>query len=246
MKKPLDTLYVLDFDRTLVDSSRLGHLLLDAVDKLGYDSTTLRRQLDEGKGQSLQLLTEVEKVTGSEQLCDLKNEFLRLTGAARLKKYSDGGFYEPGARYLLGAIPEGQRMVFTYGDDAEWQTWKLEAAGLTDQHYAITTEKDESGRPLPKPQLLEHMKQHDGTFAITSVTGDEPIIARSLIMIDDKPENLTNLPEGITGYLYYPERIQNECSAHKQEVYERFLAENPGVVRLTKLRKLLGRTSLTQ
>lgn len=240
----LEKLYVIDFDRTLVDSSRLGNILLDAVDSLGYDSLPLRQKLDEGRGKSLQLLAEVEKVVGSGRLTELKTAFLHGTSEARLKKYSDGGFFEPGARYLLGVLPEGQRMVFTYGDDADWQTWKLEAAGLTDQHYAITTEKGLDGRPLPKPRLLEHMKQNDGTFAVQSVRGDTPLIAKSLIMIDDKPENLTNLPDGVTGYLYYPGRVRKEYPVQKQEEYARFLEENPGVIRLTKLRKLLGRTSL--
>lgn len=244
-KEVLDTLYVLDFDRTLVDSSRLGHLLLDAVDVLKYDSTALRQRLDEGRGKSLQLLAEVEKTIGHEQLGELKTIFMDLAIAARVKKYGDGGFFEPGARYLLGAIPEGQRMVFTYGDDAQWQTWKLEAAGLTDQHYAITTQKDEHGKPLPKPQLLGNMKQDDGTFVMRSIKGDKAIVAKALIMIDDKPENLTGLPDGVTGYLYYPGRVMKEYSSQKQQHYEQFLMENPQIVRLQKLRKLLGQTSLS-
>lgn len=243
----LDKLYVLDFDRTLVDSTRLGILLLDAVDELGVDTTTLRKRLETERGNSLQLLDAVEEKIGTGRMDELRKRFIALSEKARTKKYKDGGFFEPGAHFLLGSIPSGHRMIFTYGDNEEWQAWKLEAAGLINQQYAITTERGEDGKPVPKPELLADMKQEDGTFAVSNIRGDQPILARELVMIDDKPENLTNLPAGITAHLYYPKRVKKDFRENhptKYEKHKRFIEQHPEVRRLKKLRHLFGRYAL--
>lgn len=240
----LDELYIIDFDRTLVDTDRLASLLVDAAREMGFEASGLRHQLSEKKHKSFDLLEAALEVVGQDAAENLKEKFLLLADVQRPKKYADGGFFEPGARHMLGSIPASNRVIFTYGVSGEWQAWKLEAAGLSDQQHEITTKTDENGVPVPKPQLLAAMYDVDnGYFQIPTLAATAPIRAKQIVMIDDKPANLRDLPEGVRAYLYYPKRVREHQTTHKRHEFETFLSENPEVSRLKRLRRLLGRTS---
>jgi beta-phosphoglucomutase-like phosphatase (HAD superfamily) len=237
----LEKLYILDFDRTLVDSTWLAQLLLNAVDEIGYDSSLLRESLEKEKGNSFQLLRAAREVVGSVNMAVLKEIFMKSSHDVCRREYEQGGFFEPGAHDIIETLPRGEWMIFTYGDDEQWQTWKLEAAGLGDEQYVIATERDETGAPVPKSELLTRMRGGDGVFTIQNVQKDgRQIRARSLTMVDDKPSNLLNLPEGVVGHLYYPERIEGAQTQDTRDEYMAFLNENrERVTRLKALRDIL-------
>ena len=97
----------------------------------------------------------------------------------------------------------------------------------------------EDGKPLPKPVLLAHM-WHDDHFEVASVhLGDTSLRAKKLIMIDDKYENLENLPEGVEGYLYITESIEEKLSDEKLQKVREFFVRNPNVKPLRQLDLLL-------
>lgn len=238
----LEELYVIDFDRTLVDSSRLGHLFLDALGECsGQDVAELHTRLDTERGNSFNVLSAAYDFIGlDEQLKKrVQEQFIETAEALRTTPKSRGGFFEKGAAELLELINPDHRMIFTYGTDERWQTLKLKAAGLYDQHHQITTEMGQDGKPLPKPVLLAHMWRDDH-FEVASVhLGDTPLRAKKLIMIDDKYENLENLPEGVEGYLYITELIEGKLSDEKLQKVREFFVRNPNVKPLRQLDLLL-------
>lgn len=238
----LSELYVIDFDRTLVDSSRLGHLFVNALGECsGQDVAELHTRLDTEKGNSFNVLSAAYDFIGlDEELKQhVEEKFIETSEALRTTPKNRGGFFEKGATQLLSLIEPDHRMIFTYGTDERWQTLKLKAAGLYDQHHQITTELGEGGKPLPKPVLLAHM-WHGDHFEVSSVhSGDTPLLAKKLVMIDDKYENLENLPEGVEGYLYITEQMEEKLSDEKLRDVREFFMRNPNVKSLRQLDLLL-------
>jgi beta-phosphoglucomutase-like phosphatase (HAD superfamily) len=240
--KMLEELFVIDFDRTLVDSSRLGHLFLDALGECSkVDMSELHARLDTEKGKSFNLLDAAYDVIGLDETLkgQVEKKFIETAEALRSTPKNRGGFFEKGALELLELLDPEQRMIFTYGSDERWQRLKLKAAGLYDQHHQITTEMGVDGKPVPKPVLLAHMWQGDH-FEVSSVhSGDTPLHAKKLVMIDDKYENLENLPDGVEGYLYITELMEQKLSEENLEKVREFFKRNPTVRPLRQLDLLM-------
>lgn len=261
-EKILEKLYVLDFDRTLVDSTRLAELLLVAMDMCGYGDLVQKLSSIEttSRGSSFSPLRELRNLLNQTIARDTSNEkqelieselenihsvFVTLGKDIGEESYEDGGFFEPGARELL-ASTEGRRMIFTYGVDHEWQTWKLEAAKLTNEFHDITTEVGPNGKPIAKPKLITRMwSQENDCFEVRSVvSGAEPVKAKNLIMVDDKIDNLRELPQGVRGYFYLPERAVKGLKADKRQEIEEFLRDNQQIQLLRELGELASSDSL--
>ncbi len=245
--KVLEELYVIDFDRTLVDSTTLGHMYIDALGLCsGEDVTALHDKLDSSEGGSINLIAEADDVIGLDRGLKERVEeaFIATAAEVRNRPKSEKDFFEPGATELLGRIPSHKRMIFTYGTDERWQTLKLKAAGLYDQHHQITTETGEDGKPIAKPLLLAHM-QRGNYFEVPSMhAGDTPLRAKKLIMIDDKYENLENLPEGVEGYLYVSMEAEAKLSDEKRQKVAKLLQDNPHIHLLRQLNSFMSQNTL--
>jgi|GEM_PF-5383727 len=245
--KVFEELYVIDFDRTLVDSTTLGHMYIDALSLCsGEDVMVLHKKLDSSEGGSTNVIAEADNVIGLDEGLKERVEkvFVATAAEVRNRPKSEKGFFEPGATELLGRIPSHKRMIFTYGTDERWQTLKLKAAGLYDQHHQITTETGEDGKPVAKPLLLAHMQRGD-YFEVPSVhVGDTPLRAKKLIIIDDKYENLENLPEGVEGYLYVSMEAEAKLSDEKRQKVAKFLQDSPHIHLLRQLNSFMSQNAL--
>lgn len=192
-------LYVLDLDRTLIDSDVAANALYEATEELeGIPRARLKALQDESENSN-QPFDVVGAITGllpeslsaaevKDKMDKLKGRFLQLVDRDRL-------LYE-GAQTLVDQLETEDiyipYVIATYGGK-EWQQWKLEAAGFADKDYIITSTNLEKGDWIARDWV-----QSDGTYAppLEDEAHKEQLKARHVIVVDDKRKSFEGLPPG--------------------------------------------------
>lgn len=106
---------------------------------------------------------------------------------------------EPGAREVLEMLDQNGASfgIMTYGGEL-WQRVKLEASGLKEVAYLITSSK-------AKGLMIAGWQQKNGQFALPlELTGKKMIIASHITLIDDKAASFEGLPLGADGIHILP------------------------------------------
>ncbi len=191
----IDKLYIVDFDRTLVDSDIINKYLNESVEKVTGISPSVMTMADHQareSGGSFDTLQFLRQLVSPEQMHAIKESFFAITAQkAKQKKV----LFEPGAFELVQRLPN--ILIMTYGGQ-EWQEWKIEASGLGGEWYIITDHK-EKGRFLAEA--------YDGErFVIDGVMNfNGSIVASSIELTDDKADSFSSFPtHHATGNWYVP------------------------------------------
>lgn len=172
-------LEVLDFDKTIADTRHLQRILEADIELHGIDSDRLRITREATSGfDTVKYLREVAGAD-DEKLADIKDVFFRA-----IEREGRDTFYMPEAQKMLDIIDGigATALILTTGG-GEWQRWKIEALGLLDRPYHVT-----SGR---QKALLIAQGFNPGT---------------GLYEFDD----VTNLPAGATGYEFANFRLVDD------------------------------------
>jgi phosphoserine phosphatase len=191
-----NTFFVLDFDRTLVDTDRI-HTVLEAVIERETNITAgnvrSAKQEAESRGDTFDTIGFVHHALTTQQSVVSWQHIQRQFIAESLNQ----DLLEPSARTLLDildehGIPYG---IITYGTEA-WQLAKLEAVGLFEVPHLVTQIKE-------KGKLLEGWKHGNETFIIPpAMTRDfQPIVAEAIVFLDDKAVSFQDIPPGVRGVL---------------------------------------------
>jgi hypothetical protein len=190
----VDVFYILDMDRCLVNTEKLVVFLRDIVAiELGIDEAEMdiaRREYEKegGSFDTAAFVMSVMDGRGKDGPAEWHHIKERFVTRAR-----DEDMLEPYASELLAILryhnyPLG---IVTYGGE-QWQTAKMTAAGLIHIPHLVTHNSDK-GRLIASWQLVS------GYFLVPSaLTGRQPVIAKKLVFIDDKPISFKGIPAEVT------------------------------------------------
>ena len=177
--------YIVDFDRTLVDTDKLNEVFIEICEQYGVISRERLMKVDaevKQNGDSFGMAKYVRD-TMAEQDRDgewgkLEKQYIHESRALN--------YLLPGAAELLEWLAaHGKRYgILTYGNPL-WQRMKLTAAGFNHTHHIIL-EKKEKGRFISKWQ------RSDGLFKIPDALGRGTV--DRIVMIDDKAVSFDSFP----------------------------------------------------
>lgn len=193
-KTVVDTFYILDLDRCLVNTEKLQLLLQQIIRReLGIlpDEMNLARRAYERVGGSFDTAGYVMGVLDGKNMDgpavwhEITRMFIRESQAQDM--------LQPYASELLRRLDMlGARFgIVTYGNDA-WQLTKLEAASLGTIPHLVTHD-------IAKARLIASWQHGEGFLVPTLLAGGIPLTARQLVLIDDKPVSFIGLPAGVRG-----------------------------------------------
>lgn len=177
--------YIVDFDRTLVDSDKLLEVFIEIANN--YFNIP-RAQIEKAdadikkKGDSLDTAGFVRDHLidegRSEEWADLEKQFIHESRALN--------YLLPGAGELLEWLAaNGKRYgILTYGNPL-WQHLKLTASGFNHVRHIILVDKE-------KGKFISNWQLPDGSFRIPDSLGRGD--ANSIIMIDDKAVSFAGYP----------------------------------------------------
>jgi hypothetical protein len=180
---------VIDFDRTLFDTSLFVKRITEALDK---ETPGLGAALDEqfekayAEERSFFLFRYLREQMGDSTFEALVESVVQREGAET--------FMLPGARDRIAYADTISSLrpswgILTYGDEVD-QQMKIRTAGLTDAPLLIH-DSPEKGR------LLASWQNSDGTFALPEVFGGH--IADEIIFEDDKLRAFEGAPDTVQG-----------------------------------------------
>jgi hypothetical protein len=207
-------LYVLDLDRTLIRSDVAADALYQATEELeGIPRERLKALQDESEdsNQPFNVVSAITRLLPEglpaeeigNKMNKLKSRFLRLVDRNAL-------LYE-GAQTLIDQLEMEDiyipYVIATYGGE-EWQEWKLEAAGLKDKDYIITSTNLEKGM-----WIAHDWVQPDGTYAppLEDEAQRQQLKAHHVVVVDDKRKSFEGLPPGNVAILvrHRDERVRS-------------------------------------
>lgn len=179
--------YIVDFDRTLVDSDKLTEVFIEIADQYGAISREQVAKADadmkqtgdsfDTAGYVRDHLTREGRMDAWE---DLEKQFIHECRSLNMLL--------PGAAELLEWLAQhGKRYgILTYGNPL-WQRLKITAAGFKHVRHIILEQKE-------KGKLVSSWQVNDGIFRIPEALGRGQV--ERIVMIDDKAVSFTGFPKG--------------------------------------------------
>lgn len=180
-----DTFYVIDFDRTLVDSDSLleefaakvaEYTDVSTEDIMGADR--LAKQKGESFDAARYVRTRLTQRGEGKYWHELSDRFIKDLPAVDVML--------PGASRLLEAFDrQGCRYgILTYGSPL-WQELKIRASGLDEVKRIITTRKE-------KGRIVAEWQSGGGVFVLPPEFGGG--VVQSIVLIDDKAVSFEGFP----------------------------------------------------
>lgn len=190
----MSSFYVLDLDRTLVDTDKLYKVLETVLERdtpIKIDQLYTARAKIEVRGESFSVARHIRSL-----LEELRSEVTwQDVQAAFIHEALRADMLEPYAKELLQVLDEKNLPygIITYGTEA-WQLAKIEASGLDNVPHLVTRIKE-------KGLLLAGWQRADRLFIIPpAMTRDFiPLVVDSIIFLDDKAVSFKNIPVGVRG-----------------------------------------------
>lgn len=179
--------YIVDFDRTLVDSDKLLEVFIEIADSHYHISKEHIEKIDadiKQRGDTFFLAKYVrDQLAENDQLevwHELEKQFIHESRALN--------YMLPGAVELLEWLAaRGKRYgILTYGDPL-WQRMKLTAAGFKHVRHIILEQKE-------KGRFISNWQTPEGTFRIPEAFGRGEV--DYVVLIDDKAVSFTEFPDG--------------------------------------------------
>lgn len=182
------TFYILDLDRTILDTIKSTELMEGVVALHDTDlSTALTQKFEEASslGESFSMRDFIVEQVGEDEMLKIEEKFITLA--------SERDVLMPGAKELMtyvGALPDAAFGIMTYGSE-RGQRMKIRAGGLGDIPALVTGETFKGAQIASWRQDddLYHLPEELGGYVVTSI-----------VLIDDKPFSFKGLPIDCRGY----------------------------------------------
>lgn len=177
--------YILDFDRTLVDSDKLLQIFIEVAQQHGGISREQIEAADaevKSTGDSFDTAGYVRDHLLAEDRSDewdsMEKQFIHESRALN--------YMLPGAAELLEhlKVTNSSFGILTYGNPL-WQRIKITAAGFNHVPHIITTRKE-------KGRLISGWRLDDGSFRLPHEFGHGT--ADAIVLVDDKAVSFTEFP----------------------------------------------------
>lgn len=183
-KKPL---YVLDLDRTLIDTDKIVELLEEVLNQQGFDSSTI--------------VEKIERARLSENDIDAKEaiDSLGIGAWKAVEKYflqesmKDKLVFDD-ARSFLGRIRSADlpHIILTFGVSRAWQSLKLKSAGLEDVPSIVSNSREKS-------RTINGWRSENGVY---TPPGFAKLSASNIVLVDDRPGAFLDISDNnLKGYL---------------------------------------------
>ena len=230
----IEKLYVIDFDRCLGNVDAVVRLAREAALTAGVDTASMeaaQHEIEASKG-SFNLAGWVRDNYSPEVFDAFIANYLTL-------EFDVDSLLEPGAREFLDQLIQNDIpfMIMTTGGDI-WQNVKLQRAGLADMPTMVTPLK-EKGTEIASWQGERSLS---GFQVPEAVAGDEVLLTREVILIDDKAVSFAGLPkENAHGYA-----IQHHSDEVKQSQEGELPSNVSRVTSFAQIAKLEGMQPLQQ
>lgn len=184
----LATFYLLDLDRTLLDTVKSSEIMRQAVAE--YDpeiAVELSKKIEDYSlmGESFSMYDFILEKVGTVNIAGVITAYTRLM--------ADQAVLNPGARELIAYIrrqPDVGIGILTFGS-VPGQTLKIEASGLGDIPFLVTHETF-------KGELIRSWRFGPGEYKLPVEYGS--VAAQSIVLVDDKPFSFQGLPADSRGY----------------------------------------------
>lgn len=179
------TFYIVDFDRTLVDSEKLFDVFVAVSGQyVAIPETQIASAHEQmiAKGDSFDTASYVRDNLADQGAIDqwekLEKQFIHESRSLNMLL--------PGAQELLDALGRDHKPhgILTYGNPL-WQHLKLTAAGFNHVRRIVTVNKQ-------KGRLVASWQQPDGTFKLPGEFGGD--IVDRIVMVDDKAVSFEGFP----------------------------------------------------
>lgn len=213
-----DAFYIVDFDRTLVDTDKLNEVFFEIAEQYGAISRERLAEADaevKKTGDSLDTAGYVRDRLAEEGRDEdwdaLEKQFIHESRSLN--------YLLPGAANLLEWLAaNGKRYgILTYGNPL-WQRIKLTAAGFNHTRHIIMEKKE-------KGKFISSWQQPDGEFRLPHEFGGGTY--ERIVLIDDKAVSFDQFPAA-PSQGYWVLDPKNELPSQQGEV-------SSNVIRLTSL-----------
>jgi hypothetical protein len=187
--KQVSTFYVLDLDRTMLDTVKATKYMEGVIALHNANlSATLRQKFGESSllGESFSMRDFIALQVGEDEMQKIEVKFKTLTATQDLLM--------PGAKELLvyiRSLPSVACGIMTYGSTLG-QTMKIEASGLRGMPFLVMQETF-------KGAVIASWRQDDELYHLPDELGG--YIAKEIVFVDDKPFSFKGLPIDCRGYL---------------------------------------------
>lgn len=177
--------YIVDFDRTLVDSDKLTEVFVEiSQEYIDIPASEIEAADRNGKSNGTSFDTagyvrdRMNQESRDEEWSKLEKQFIHESRAFN--------YLLPGAAELLEWLAANGKHygILTYGNPL-WQHLKLTAAGFNHTRHMILEQKE-------KGRLISSWQKNDGSFRLPDALGR--ISASHIIMIDDKAVSFDHFP----------------------------------------------------
>ncbi len=195
--KNTDYFFILDFDRTLVDSDRLAMRIYEVVERAtglrSEDIILKQRELeglsDTGKG-IVDMWNIIEQCfPNGTNLPELHSKIIAMISSRRDELWLAGA-----KRLLNGLHTAGTSYCILTTGSMEWQSLKIACMGLNAQAVRVIATHD-------KTSVIRSMINDEGMFIIPEdLSKSKQMIVRRIIQIDDRSRALSGEIPGVEGY----------------------------------------------
>lgn len=187
-----DSYFIVDFDRTLVDSDKLFEVFLEISNRfitVPIEQVELAQRDMRQRGDSFDTASYVRDCLNKESRTDEWEKLKKIY----IHESRSLNYLLPGAYELIEwlKIQKKKYGILTYGNPI-WQHLKLTASGFNHVDHIITGEK-------AKGKIITSWRQHDGSYKLPEALGNHVVDA--IRLIDDKAVSFTSFPpEPSRGY----------------------------------------------
>lgn len=181
-----NVLYVLDLDRTLIDTDKIVKMLSMSLDRQGLDGDAL--------------IDKIEKARLSEKDIDAEKA-IRLLGekawenveAYFLKNAQRDLLLFDDTQPFLNSLKDAElpHIILTFGVSKAWQHLKLISTGLEQTPAIVSDSRDKS-------ETINSWRNNNGVYIPPGFTD---LSANNIILVDDRPGAFVGIQENCRGYL---------------------------------------------
>ncbi len=184
---PNKPLYVIDLDRTLVDTDKIVEMLAISLNQQGYDGSALIDKIEKARLSESDINAKEAIDSLGKGVWESVWEYFRNEAKKKTLVFDD-------AQLFLDSLKSAKapHIILTFGISKDWQDLKLMSTGL-DRVPTIVTGSREKGKTI---------NSWKGNAGVYVPPGFAELSASSVVLVDDRPNAFSDITgNDLKGYL---------------------------------------------